>query len=151
MNRNEIIQHLRDFPSVLEALVAPLTDGQLDHQPADGEWTVRQNVQHLADAHTYALIRLRWPLTEEHPQIKTYDQDAWARLPDYALPIEHALAILRGTHARMVALLEGLEDAGWSRVAHHPDWGVVSVQDIAAIYAKHGTDHLDQIRRALQG
>ena len=41
-----------------------------------------QNVHHLVDSHANAYIRCKLILTEEHPALKPYDQDAWAALPD---------------------------------------------------------------------
>ena len=53
-SRHDYIQILREFPARLEARVTPLTDEQLDQREADGEWTTRQIVHHLADSHISA-------------------------------------------------------------------------------------------------
>jgi hypothetical protein len=102
-------------------------------------------VHHLADSHMSANFRLRLPLSETAPVFPTYDQDAWARMGDYALPLEPSLLILRGWHARIVALLESLSDDEWAQTGTHPAWGEVTVEEVARRYAAHGDNHLAQI------
>lgn len=143
--RELYIATLRDFPERLEARVRPLTDAQLDQRTADTEWSTRQIVHHLADSHMSANFRVRLPLSEEGPVFPTYDQDAWARMPDYALPIESSLLILRGWHERIAFLLESLPEAEWARTGTHPEWGVVSVEDVVRRYADHCDNHMAQI------
>jgi hypothetical protein len=70
------------LPDQLRALVAGLDDATLTTVLVPGEWTVAQNVHHLADSHAQAFNRARLILTEAHPTITPYDQDAWARLPE---------------------------------------------------------------------
>jgi hypothetical protein len=144
-DRAAYIAALRRFPEVLEARVRPLSDTQLDQRTAPHEWSTRQIVHHLADSHMSANFRLRLPLSASSPVFPTYDQDAWARMADYALPLEASLAILRGWHTRITGLLESLSDAEWQRTGTHPEWGKVSVEEVARRYAAHCEAHLAQI------
>mgnify|MGYP006380905639 CR=1 FL=1 len=144
------IAMLRDFPDRLEARVRPLTDAQLDQRTAESEWSTRQIVHHLADSHMSAVFRFKKPLTEANPAtIPVYDQAAWAELADYRLPIAPSLAILRGLHARFVALLESLSEDQWKMTGVHPEWGVVTVANVAQRYADHCDNHINQIQRNL--
>lgn len=144
--RERYIQTLRDFPDRLEARVRPLTDAQLDQRTAPSEWSTRQIVHHLADSHMSANFRFRLPLHLDNPTLPTYDQEAWARMADYALPLEPSLLILRGWHTRIVALLESLTEADWARGAVHPSWGAdLTVEEVARRYAGHGDNHIAQI------
>lgn len=145
--RHDHIATLREFPARLEARVTPLTDEQLDQREAEGEWSTRQIVHHLADSHMSANFRFRLPLTESLPKLPVYDQDAWAVLPDYRLPLAPSLTILRGLHARFVALLESLSEDQWTCVGVHPEWGEVTVEEVARRYAEHCDNHIDQINR----
>lgn len=145
--RHDHIQKLRQFPAELEARVTRLTDEQLDQREAEGEWSTRQIVHHLADSHMSANFRFRLPLTATAPNLPTYDQEAWAELPDYRLPLESSLTILRGLHVRFVALLEALNEEQWQRSGFHPDWGEVTVEEVARRYANHCDNHMNQINR----
>jgi hypothetical protein len=144
-HREQWIATLRAFPARLEARVRPLSDVQLDQRKADTEWSTRQIVHHLADSHMSANFRVRLPLSESEPALPAYDQDAWARMADYALPIEPSLLILRGWHARIAVLLEALPEADWARTGIHPEWGVVTVEEIVRRYATHCDNHMTQI------
>jgi len=145
----DAIARLRDFPAQLEALVLPLTDAQLDHK-MPGEWTTRQIVHHLADSHMSAVFRFKLPLTEPpSPNFMTYDQDAFAMLADYRLPLEPSLLIIRGLHVRFVALLESLTDAQWQMTGIHTSWGATTVAEVASRYADHCDNHIEQMTRVL--
>jgi hypothetical protein len=147
--RAALIAALRALPAQVTELTANLTDSQLDARPPD-EWSVRQNVHHLADSHMNAFIRLKLALTEERPTIKPYDQNAWAETVDGAvLPLEDSLAILRGLHARWAALFESLSDTQYAREWIHPERGVRTVESLLSGYVEHGQGHLKQIREAL--
>jgi hypothetical protein len=88
---------------------------------------------------------MKLTLTEEHPPLKPYDQDEWARLADAALPVEPSLAILRGLHQRWTALLCAIPEEGWARTAYHPERGEITLDDQLSLYAGHGANHVRQI------
>jgi len=141
--RDDRIAALAALPRRAEGAVAGLGDDQLDTPYRDGGWTVRQVIHHLADAHVNGYQRMRLTLTEDRPTLKTYDQDAWAALPDArTLPLGDSLAVLRGLHPRMVAFFEGLREEDYTRVALHPEDGEVTLEQLLTIYAGHGDHHL---------
>ncbi len=144
--RREGIARLLELPGLVEEAVRGLDERQLDTPYRDGGWTVRQVVHHLADSHMNAYIRTKLTLTEEHPPLKPYDQDEWAKLGDAAgLPLAPSLAILHGLHERWAALLESVPEDAWSRTAYHPERGDITLDDQLALYAGHGVNHVAQI------
>lgn len=144
--RSSYIRDIEELPSLVQSVVHGLSDEQLDTPYRDGGWTVRQVVHHLADSHLNAVVRMKLALTEDYPTVKPYDQDAWAVLGDYALPIAPSLAILHGLHERMAVLLRSVHgDTVWQRKVYHPDNGDMTLDDFVRIYAKHGKDHVAQI------
>ena len=148
--RRELIGQIRELPARLRERVSGLTDAQLTTHFQAGEWTVAQNVHHLADSHMNSFVRMRLILTEERPMLKPYDQDLWAELADSGtIALEESLSILDGLHARWVRLFESLDAASWRRSGLHPENGEVTIEDILRIYAAHGQGHIDQINRAL--
>ncbi|MCB9437361.1 MAG: putative metal-dependent hydrolase [Anaerolineales bacterium] len=149
-NRNTLIEKIRNFPSQLDTLLKGLSDEQLTTPYLSGEWTVAQNVHHLADSHMNSYIRMKLILTENHPTLKPYNQDAWALTPEAQSDrIETSLMILHGLHKRWVELFESLAEEDWSRSGFHAENGEMSIADILRIYADHCDAHLDQIRRTL--
>ena len=148
--RRELIEQIRELPARLRERVSGLTDAQLTTHFQAGEWTVAQNVHHLADSHMNSFIRMRLILTEDRPTLKAYDQDRWATLADSGtIALEESLSILDGLHRRWVRLFESLDEAAWRRSGLHLENGEVTIEDILRIYAAHGQGHIDQIGRAL--
>jgi hypothetical protein len=141
------IARIAALPGELAAVLAGLDDAALDTRTAADPWTIRQVAHHIADSHMNALIRTKLILTEQHPTLRPYDQDAWATLPDAAMPLDATLALLRGLHARWVALLGAIGEDDWARGGFHPENGDVTLGDILATYAAHGADHIAQIGR----
>jgi hypothetical protein len=99
-------------------------------------------VHHLADSHVNAYIRVKLALTEEHPTIKPYLQDAWAQLPDSALPPHVSLALFLATHVRLGTLLQHMEPVQFARTLMHPENGPMTLDQLVALYAWHGDHHI---------
>lgn len=144
--RQAMIQKIAELPQKLEEAIHGLNDRQLDTPYRDGGWTVRQVVHHLADSHMNAFLRIKWMLTEERTMIKTYDQEVWSTTPEYALPCEPSLQLLRGMHARWTALLNSITaEEQWNRTADHPESGIVTIDRMLQIYSNHGEKHCGHI------
>src|SRR5262245_59460088 len=128
--RRELIEKIRELPARLRERVSGLTDRQLTTHFQAGEWTVAQNVHHLADSHMNSFIRIRLILTEERPTLKPYDQDLWAELADSGTTaLEESLSILEGLHHRWVRLFESLGEEEWRRAGLHPEIGAVTLDN----------------------
>jgi hypothetical protein len=144
------IARLASLPALLCELVNGLSVAQLTTHYLAGEWTVAQNVHHLGDSHMNSFIRVKLILTEDHPTLRPYDQDAWALTPEANDPdLTPSLTLLTGLHARWVRLFSALDAAQWRRTGFHPENGDVLLEDILTTYAAHGEAHIDQIRRTL--
>ncbi len=149
-HRSQLILALRTYPQRLELALAEIPVTALTATPLPGEWSVAQNIHHLADSHLNAFIRCKLIATEQEPPLKPYDQDAWATHPDAANgDISPSLAILRGLHTRWADFFANLNDADYARVGHHPEAGVMSLDRLLKGYVQHGDDHLDQIARTM--
>lgn len=147
---SERINRIRSLPNQLDELVMGLTDEQLITPYDEGEWTIAQNVHHLADSHINSFIRFKLVLLEDNPTLKPYNQDEWARTPEANSPdIAHSLAILRGLHARWCALMDSLKPEQWARQGYHPERGVITLEDMLTTYADHGEAHIRQIQAVL--
>lgn len=145
-DRRGFIEEIRRGPAALREALRGLDDAQLDTPYREGGWTLRQVAHHVPDSHLNAYLRFRWVLTEEEPTIKTYDEAAWARLPDVATtPVELSLALLDALHARWVSCLEAIRDGDWARTFRHPELGVLDLDTLLQIYAWHGRHHVAHV------
>ena len=137
------IHQIAETPAQMRAAVAGLSEQQLDTPYRPGGWTVRQLVHHVPDSHINSYVRYRLALTEDEPVIKPYDEKLWAELADArSMPVQPSLVLLESLHARWVPLLRSLSAADWKRTFRHPELGVVSLENNAALYAWHGRHHV---------
>jgi hypothetical protein len=144
--RNDFINTIEILPSQLRKEVENLTQQQLDTPYRDGGWTIRQVVHHLPDSHINSYVRFKLALTEDNPQIKTYEEHLWAELPDtFITPIEVSLNLLESLHNRWAILLRSLTDEQFERTFQHPEWGNITLSKTLALYAWHSKHHLAHI------
>jgi hypothetical protein len=150
--RQKMVASIKELPASLEEVLSGLSQEQLDRPAGGEEWSIRQVVHHLADAHLNAFLRTKLILTEDKPILKPFDQEAWAELPDTtSLPMEPSLQIVRGIHARWSALLESLPESAWERAGVHLERGLMTVDDLLETYSGHGKVHVEQIGRIKAG
>lgn len=136
------------------AEVANAIDG-VDDEALDrhgpGGWSARMVVHHLADSESMAYIRLRRLIAEDDPLIAGYDEEAWAERLHYDRPIETSLEVLQAVRGASEQLLRSLTPAEWARTGTHSNDGPYSVDRWLENYARHASDHAEQIRRARRG
>lgn len=138
-------------PQKLVELVQTWPDTRLDTPYRPEGWTVRQVVHHIADSHMNAYIRTRLALTEDNPRISPYEEQEWAKLADYSLPIAPSLALLTSLHLRWVRCLRDLTPDQLARTYLHPgNQQTYTVADVLALYAWHGEHHYQHIARLAQ-
>ncbi len=148
--RSEAIEKIRRLPQQVEELVSGLSPQELTAKTLADEWTVAQNVHHLADSHINGYMRCKLMATEENPTLKPYDEGAWAQLADGSSPdLSDSLALLKALHARWVQFWENLPEDAWERSGLHPKHGAVSLVRQLDLCVAHSEAHLDQIRRTL--
>lgn len=146
--RAQLIERYESGYAAVEAALDGINDAELDARPGADEWSAREIVHHLADSEMTSAIRLRRLLAEEKPEIVGYDQEEFARRLRYDRPLEGSLLAFKGARRSTSPLLARLSEADWSRSGTHTESGTYSVETWLQIYAAHGHDHADQIRRA---
>ena len=140
-----IAQYNDGYRSVAEAL-AGATDEQLDARPGPGKWSAREVVHHLADSEMTAATRLRLLVATDHPQIRGYDQEQFARKLFYDRPIGASLDAFKAARRTTAEILERMSDADWVRAAGtHTEHGPYSAERWLEIYAPHAHNHAAQI------
>src|SRR6185295_5494513 len=92
------IDKIRNFPAELEALLATIPEDQRDSRITPDEWSTKQIVHHVADAHTRALLIIKTTLFEDNPALVPWKQAEFAETADYKLPLDHSLQIIQAIH-----------------------------------------------------
>jgi hypothetical protein len=140
------IDRIEAHPAELRAVIDGC--GDLDHPIREGAWSIRQLVHHVADSHMHAYARTKFVLTEETPVVTPYDEVAWSRLADAALPPDVSVAFITALHARWVEVLRGMSPADLERPWSLPGGEPRPAWRLPLTYAWHGTHHVAQIRQA---
>jgi uncharacterized damage-inducible protein DinB len=143
--RERFIREIEQAPARMRAAVAGLSNEQLDTPYRPDGWTVRQVVHHVPDSHLNSYCRFKFALTEDVPTIKTYDEAAWAELPDSRGDVEVSLALLEALHERWVWLLRAMTDEDWARELEHPERGRMTLGDMLGLYDWHSRHHVAHI------
>lgn len=154
----EILDVYRSTPATLRALVRGLPDEVIragSAQPgtigsAEEEWSIVEVVCHLRDAEERVIERIHRMRDENRPLLAAYDQAQLAREANYRhQSLIRALGAFERLRREQIALLEGLDDAGWQRVGLHEETGEITIEQLAAHTAAHDAMHLGQIARRI--
>jgi uncharacterized damage-inducible protein DinB len=129
----------------LRQMVHNLKIDQLNTPYRPGGWSIQQVIHHIADNDMNAFIRFKRALTEESPLASTYQEDKWAELRDYQIPIDVSLNLQEAVHIRFVAVLRGLQTADFARTFTSPTHGVMSLDMALQRFVWHNRHHVAQI------
>lgn len=145
------IDSLRKAPKRLKKALKGVGKKDVARRPADGKWSIKEVVAHLADGEVVLGARMRMVAAMERPTLTGYDQDAFVQGLCYdEVSVEQLLAEFAATRKANVALLERLPEAALSRVGVHSERGDESLATMVFMYAGHDRMHEAQIERTLK-
>ncbi len=145
------IERFEQAPAQVLASLEGLEEAQIQHIPAEGEWSIQQIVVHLGDSEALGYWRLRKTLAEEGSTLPVYAEATWAQKLSYQTQERGlALTLFSSLRASTAALLRSLPAAAWEITSNHPEHGTIKVYDLFNIYLEHGEIHLQQIERIKQ-
>lgn len=152
LERTELITAIAGLPDKLEKAVAGLSAAQLATSYRPEGWTLAQVVHHLADSHMNSFIRFKLTLTEAQPQVKTFDENLWAAMPDAGdTDVRASLHILGGIHFRWERMLNNMQETDFDRTFYHPEQQrLIRLDEILGLYGWHGAHHLAQITETIR-
>lgn len=143
----DLLERFRRGPELVAVAITGAAGAELDYAPAEGKWSIRQILCHLADSEIVAVDRFRRVIAEDNPAIVAYDQDAWARNLDYGRRrISQALETFRHIRAENYELLKELPEAAFERAGTHSERGRVTLLALLRIYTEHAEKHARQLR-----
>ncbi len=147
-DRDQLIARYTEGAREISTALEGMADEELDAKPAPGEWSVREIIHHLADSEMEGALRLRRLLSEAHPLIAGYDQEAFARRLWYdRRPIVAAVTAIQAARETTTEILQRLTPEDWQREGTHSEFGRFTVEDWLRLYAAHAHEHAAQIRR----
>ncbi|MEY4175995.1 MAG: hypothetical protein RI900_3160 [Actinomycetota bacterium] len=138
------------------AAVEGRSDDSLAVQPAPGEWSARQTLEHLLFAEGLFAERIGRLLDEDEPNLAA--RAVWAETPTSDegtahtdLPASEIARRIAELRAATLGRLRSLSAEGWQRKGTHPEWGGVTVQTQASYFGRHLASHMAQLASAAEG
>src|SRR5215469_8106594 len=138
------IEVISATPGRVSELANTLGPARVNEAPAQGKWSVREIVCHLADCEIVFAYRLRQALAQDRHAIQPFDQDQFAK--QYG---EKDLASALGTFSAVrhwnTQLIRGLTPQQLSKQVTHPERGDMTVQTIVETMGSQDLNHLAHI------
>ena len=150
---DERLARLERTPGDLARLMRGQSDAALSRRPAEDAWSAKEVICHLRDAEEHLSGWMQLILATDDPVlIETGTAARWAEDRQYQR--HHAGAAWDAFGRRRdetLALVRALTPPELDRAGHHRHRGRVTVNDLVSLMAWHDDNHLEQLRRALEG
>jgi hypothetical protein len=148
-------QRLRRLERTADELTSALraqSEAALSRRPDARNWAATEIVCHLRDTEELFLMRFETIMAADEPKVAAIDPDRWAQDRQYLRnDAGEAAAAFRKRREESLAFLRKLDAGQWARGAVHPARGRFTIDDLASLMAAHDDNHLDQLKRALEG
>lgn len=146
MTAEEIIGTLNTTASRIKMIVVGLSDEQLQQRGANGHWSIKEITGHLLDDAVHYGEHFRRIVADNNPLLPGYDQDAANVEGNYnQRPIGPVISEFDRLDKQIVALLSGLDAAGWQRPGVHEERGPTTLEAIVVHYTRHEQEHFAEI------
>jgi DinB family protein len=144
----------------LAAAIHGQNEAALMRRPDLKNWAAKEVICHLRDTEELFMVRLEMIAAMDEPAFGAAGQGArvlatphrWAEDRQYLRnDAAEALNTFRKRREELLSYLRALSPKQWQRGGIHPTRGRMTVDDYATMIAWHDDNHLDQLRRALEG
>jgi len=134
------------------AAIAGKDDAALSKRPDGKNWSAKEVLCHMRDTEESFMTRFDVIMAMDDPKLAGVNPDRWAEERQYARnDASGALAAFRKRREETLAFLRGLKGDQWQRGGIHAVRGRMTIDDFLALIAWHDDNHLDQLKRALDG
>ena len=132
--------------------IVGVAEADVSRRPDEKNWSAKEVVCHIRDIEESFLARLQAVMAMDEPRFLPVEPDRWAADRQYLRNnAGEALRAFRARREESLALLRGLKPDQWERGGIHATRGRMTVKDFVALMAWHDDNHLDQLKRALNG
>jgi uncharacterized damage-inducible protein DinB len=150
--REQRIERLTRTADELAVAVKGQSDADLSCRPDGKNWAAKEVICHLRDTEESFMARLNVIMAMDEPKLAGVNPDRWAEERQYLRnDVTDALAAFRKRRDETLAFFRGLKGEQWKRGGIYATRGRMTVDDILSLITWHDDNHLDQVRRALDG
>jgi uncharacterized damage-inducible protein DinB len=134
------------------AAIAGVPDAVLAKRPDGKNWSAKEVVCHVRDTEESFMARFQAIMAMDEPKFLPVEPDRWALERQYLRnDATEALQAFRARRDECLKFLLGLQPEQWERGGTHATRGRMTLKDFVALMAWHDDNHLDQLKRALDG
>ena len=153
LSREERLVRIAGTPAALDLAVKGQSEAALARRPDPKNWAPTEVVCHLRDNEEWFLTRLRLIMLANEPYFLSTSPDREAEDRQYLRNDPYlALETFARRREATIQFYRQLEPAHWERVGIHVDSrGRRSIDEFLTVIAWHDDNHLDQLRRAVDG
>jgi hypothetical protein len=151
--REQRVQRLTRTADELVAAIKGQNDAALSRRPDAKNWAAKEVICHLRDTEEAFGGRFEQILAmDADPRLPGPSADRWAEERQYLRnDAGEALNAFRKRRQETLATLGGLTPAQWDKGGIHPARGRITIDAFLTLMAWHDDNHLDQLKRALEG
>ncbi len=146
----EVVEALERAPRIVIPMIRQAEPAILKRRPSPGKWSIHEQACHLAKVHPLFFSRLDSMLSQDNPEIRSYDPGRDD--PDDALlrtDLDEALQRFERDRVVLVARLGGLRPEDWKRTPQHDEYNAYSVFIMFRHLALHDMFHAYRIEELL--
>ena len=134
------------------AAIKGVPDAKLSKRPDDKNWSAKETLCHVRDIEEAFMMRFQSVLAMDEPKFLPVEPDRWAVERQYQRnDAQETLAAFRARRDETLRFLRGLKPEQWNRGGIHATRGKMTIKDFVELLAWHDDNHLDQLKRALDG
>jgi uncharacterized damage-inducible protein DinB len=134
------------------AAIKGVSDAALSRRPDEKSWSAKEVVCHVRDTEESFMMRFQTIMEMDEPKFTPAEPDRWASERQYQRnDAGEALQAFRVRRDESLRFLRGLRAEHWERGGVHATRGRMSMKDFVGLMAWHDDNHLDQLKRALEG
>jgi hypothetical protein len=150
--REERLDRMQRTADDFAAALKGQSEATMSRRPDARNWAAKEVVCHMRDSEALFMERFQLIMAMDDPSLIGPDPDRWAEERQYLRndAIE-ALAAFRKRREETLTFMRRLSPADWNRGGIHAVRGRLTLDAFATLMAWHDDNHLDQLKRALEG
>lgn len=136
----------------LETAIKGQSDVTLSRRPDAKNWAAKEVICHLRDTEEAFMTRFEAMMAMTDPKLAGVNPDRWAEERQYLRnDAAQASAAFRARRRDTLEFFRTVKAGDWERGGVHAVRGRMTIADFLSMMAWHDDNHLDQLRRAIEG
>ena len=142
----DLLDYLQRQMEGTAAFLRAIPEALHGHRYAEGKWSIREMVGHIADTERiFAYRALRFARADQTP-LAGFDENAYVPAGQFdRRPLAELIDEFEAVRRATVALVRGLQPEAWTRIGT-ANGKAISVRALVYIAAGHERDHLGTLR-----